>query len=531
MKRIAWGAAAALIAASLTVAVFPTDAVSQLTYIAGVRLQSSTPGTADTGNANITGKMIAGQFQGNGVALTDLNASNVTSGTLSDARLTGNVALLNSIQSFTARKNFIATGTNVPFAATSTGAETGVFTRGAFVTVPGLFPTGVYGSNEGTGNRNGIVGVIDHASTIGGCGVGGVALNSGHGVCGETFGTMGYGVYGWSHATAGGLAGVYGLSESGIGVYGESRAVSGQNAGGAFVSVNPDGAGVGGFANSTSGPANGVFGRSSSSAGAGIRGEAAATVGENFGGKFVSLSTNGTGVLGEAWATSGTTWGGEFSSDSPDGYGVKGNANAVTGSNYGVFGTTASGTNGYGVYSAGRFGASGTKSFRIDHPFDPENRYLQHYCAEGPQPLNQYSGNVVTDGKGVAWVELPEYFEEINKDFRYVLTVVEDGGSDEFVQVKVGRKVQGNRFQIRTSAASVEVSWMVIGVRNDLFVQMYGAPVETEKPLHERGKLQHPELYGKPVAAARARTTRLEFNLPPRSAGASFAGVRANGRG
>ena len=34
---------------------------------------------------------------------------------------------------------------------------------------------------------------------------------------------------------------------------------------------------------------------------------------------------------------------------------------------------------------------SGVKAFRIDHPLDPENKYLLHYCAEGPEPLNVYT--------------------------------------------------------------------------------------------------------------------------------------------
>ena len=59
----------------------------------GVELQNSTPGSPQTGNINITGTIIAGSFQGDGSGLTNLNASNVASGTLSDARLSTNVTL------------------------------------------------------------------------------------------------------------------------------------------------------------------------------------------------------------------------------------------------------------------------------------------------------------------------------------------------------------------------------------------------------------------------------------------------------
>jgi hypothetical protein len=152
---------------------------------------------------------------------------------------------------------------------------------------------------------------------------------------------------------------------------------------------------------------------------------------------------------------------------------------------------------GYAVYAAGDLGCSGTKAFVIDHPFDPENKYLKHYCSEGPEPLNVYTGNVVTDTGGVAWVELPNYFAEINKDFRYTLTVVDDTDSTEFVQAKVARKIRDNRFKIRTSAPNVEVTWRVEAVRNDAWVRAHGAPVEVEKGEGERGKYQHPELFGK----------------------------------
>jgi len=70
------------------------------------------------------------------------------------------------------------------------------------------------------------------------------------------------------------------------------------------------------------------------------------------------LATNATGV------TQGVL--GQVASSS--GYGVYGVASAATGSPYALFGN-------------GNFAASGTKSFRIDHPSDPLNKYLLHYCS------------------------------------------------------------------------------------------------------------------------------------------------------
>jgi hypothetical protein len=59
----------------------------------GVSLQATTPGTAQTGNINVTGTVIAGSFQGDGSGLNNLNASNIATGTLANARLSANVTL------------------------------------------------------------------------------------------------------------------------------------------------------------------------------------------------------------------------------------------------------------------------------------------------------------------------------------------------------------------------------------------------------------------------------------------------------
>lgn len=65
-------------------------------------LQASTPGAQENGNINISGTAIAGSFSGNGSGLTTLNASSISSGSLSDSRLSSNVALLDrNTQTFT----------------------------------------------------------------------------------------------------------------------------------------------------------------------------------------------------------------------------------------------------------------------------------------------------------------------------------------------------------------------------------------------------------------------------------------------
>src|SRR5205085_12400073 len=101
----------------------------------------------------------------------------------------------------------------------------------------------------------------------------------------------------------------------------------------------------------------------------------------------------------------------------------------------------------------GSLSVSGTKNFKIDHPLDPENKYLYHAAIESSEVLNIYSGNVTTDENGDATVFLPEWFEALNRDFRYQLTVI---GS--FNQAMVASKIKDNTFTIKTNGAKVEVS-------------------------------------------------------------------------
>ena len=37
---------------------------------------------------------------------------------------------------------------------------------------------------------------------------------------------------------------------------------------------------------------------------------------------------------------------------------------------------------------------------------------------------NVYDGNVELDDKGEAWIQMPDYFEALNREFRYQLTPI-----------------------------------------------------------------------------------------------------------
>jgi hypothetical protein len=104
--------------------------------------------------------------------------------------------------------------------------------------------------------------------------------------------------------------------------------------------------------------------------------------------------------------------------------------------------------------------------FLVDHPGDPENKYLSHSFVESPDMLNVYSGTVTTDDDGNARVTLPDYFETLNRDFRYQLTVI-----GQFAQVMVPEEIARNEFGVRSDVPHVKVCWQVTGVRQDAWAE------------------------------------------------------------
>jgi hypothetical protein len=135
----------------------------------------------------------------------------------------------------------------------------------------------------------------------------------------------------------------------------------------------------------------------------------------------------------------------------------------------------------------------GGGTFMIDHPVDPEDMILRHSFVESPDMMNIYNGNVTTDVDGCAIVQLPGYFEALNRDFRYQLTAI-----GEFAQAIVVREIEDNRFTIQTDKPNVKVSWQVTGVRKDPWAEKNRVVVEELKPLKSRGSYIHPEVYGLP---------------------------------
>jgi len=209
----------------------------------------------------------------------------------------------------------------------------------------------------------------------------------------------------------------------------------------------------------------------------------------------INNAGSGIGVMGDGNVG---TWGQTVDGNGYGAFGLNASPSVIannigTGGDgfVGVYGVTNDVVSGWGVYSDGDFGSSGVKAFVIDHPTDPENKNLKHFCMESPEVLNLYRGNVALDANGEAVVELPEYFESINTNFSYNLTPI---GAP--VNLYIKEKIEGGQFKIAGGNPNMEVSWTVYAERNDKYLQTYPGSKQVEVDKRQPGKYLRPELYG-----------------------------------
>jgi len=468
---------------------------------------SNTPNSIVKRDANGTvsiGNVIAQKFFGDGSQLINLpiGITNVgLAAPASDFVVSGSPVTSSGTLSF--NWNVVPSSSNVGNAIVKRDAS-GNFSAGSITATASAGP-GVIGNGSGSsagvtgvGGSGGGQGVVGNGSG-GGNGVIGSGSDNGNGVVGTGGGKSGDGGF-----FSGGALNGDGVFAAGNGMGVGIRANGGNNNGNGVVG---SGSGAGnGVVGNGSGTGAGVVGNGGAGSGVGgsfnggtPNGDAITGVGAGTGsgvkgfggvgggsGGFFDGSGQGFGVLATGGSNSGA--GGRFIGGSPNGDGVQAFGSG-TGSAGDFFGT---------VSITGNLHVTGTVikgggSFKIDHPLDPANKYLSHSFVESPDMMNIYNGNVMTDQRGVATVELPGYFSALNRDFRYQLTVI-----GEFAQAIVAKEVRNNRFTIRTNKPGVKVSWQVTGIRQDAYANAHRIPVEEDKPAEERGHYLHPELFGQP---------------------------------
>lgn len=468
----------------------------------GVALYGIAHGTTAKGVQGISSNGYGGYFNSSsGIAVSASGADGIdTTGTATDGN--GIRATANNGTGARGVLGISSSGTGVYGTSTS---GTGIYgTSSSSYGVNGTSTSGYAGnftsvSNRGV-NATGSIGVYGTGLSFNSSGVSGVANNgpdangiygtssSGNGAKGYSTASNGAGVYGEAHAS--GASGVEGFSNAGKAINGTSSSGSG----GYFTSTTGNGITVIGGTGINSTGGNGIYSTGTASNGVGLWGVA----NNGFTAKAVyGTSTSGFGVQGTSSASSRAGVFGVASASS--GSGVYGYASGEPAA-YGVFGESSTGWAGYflgDVAVTGSCCAMAEGHTRIDHPLDPENKYLYQALVQSPEMITTLSGNVTTGANGEAVVQLPSYFQATNTDFRYQLTPI-----GQFAQAIVLHEVENNSFAIKTDRPNIKISWQITGVRNDPYALAHPFEAEPAKPDYEKGTYLYPTEYGQPESKA-----------------------------
>ncbi|MEV3912623.1 hypothetical protein [Streptomyces canus] len=372
---------------------------------------------------------------------------------------------------------------------------------------------GVWGDSAG---GSGVVGSSGRPGTTGPGGT----QSGGAGVLGINNESHGIGVLGTADADGG--TAVLGTSSQGTGVCGRATGLNPAVAG-----TGTQGPGVSG----TSEQGTGVTG--TSTGGAGLTGASTAGAGvtaSSDGGNGL-LATSATGTAVAAFSNDGIAVLGRCGHSDTSGFGfgfAPNQAPGVMGTSFNGPGVQGLSIDGTGVRADGQTGiiargtlmagsfegdvnvtgnlTKGGGGFRIDHPLDPENRYLAHSFVESPEMKNIYDGTTTLDAGGTATVDLPDWFEALNENFHYQLTAF--GGPAP--NLHISRTVTGNRFSIAGGDPRQRVCWQVTGTRRDAWARANPVVEEAEKAPQERGYYLHPGAHGQSAERAVAKANHPE---------------------
>lgn len=416
---------------------------------------------------------------------------------------------LNGIGGFLESRPTTGTGIGVSVKSNSTNSTAGIFDNTAGGKILSLRKNGVEqaavdGFGNGTFNASLTVGaqisaasagflqngptVVDIIQQGGGDGIDLMTFGAGDGIFVQSAGLGVVGIVGQATNTTQTNLGIQGQSfgPGGTGILGQAADSTAPNTGIMGQAFGPStgtsfATGVFGLASNTSNTGFstvGVGGESDGEFGIGVRAIAKGKVGFAILAEATDASTENVGIQAQSFG--------------PGGFGIEGFADASGG--IGVFGSGPTAGEFIGnVNVVGTLKAS-SKSFLIDHPIDPANKYLNHASVESSELMDIYTGNAVLDSEGRAVVRLPNWFEALNRDFRYQLTAVGAAAPNLHIQ----QEIANQQFTIAGGAPGTKVSWQVTGVRQDAFAKAHPLQVEEDKAANERGFYIHPELFGAP---------------------------------
>ncbi len=141
--------------------------------------------------------------------------------------------------------------------------------------------------------------------------------------------------------------------------------------------------------------------------------------------------------------------------------------------------------------------SAGIKAFLIDHPSDPKNKLLRHYCVESPEALVTYRGTAKLESSGKVEVQMPTYFKDLadENDVTVTLTPI---GQTPFLASYVW---DSDRAVVEIYGdPNRDVSYQVSAERDDPVKRLLEQPVEELKgpgATCGKGKYLLPEAYNR----------------------------------
>jgi len=111
-----------------------------------------------------------------------------------------------------------------------------------------------------------------------------------------------------------------------------------------------------------------------------------------------------------------------------------------------------------------------TKSFKIPHPLDPQNKYLEHGSLEGPEHGIYQRGR--GKGFGAVEIQLPDYFHALSEeDISVIITSRIQAGLYVSESNSLSFKVRGRKTSFLRKEY-IEFDYFVIGERKDIKLQV-----------------------------------------------------------
>lgn len=121
--------------------------------------------------------------------------------------------------------------------------------------------------------------------------------------------------------------------------------------------------------------------------------------------------------------------------------------------------------------------SKGSGTFAIDHPLDPRNKILYHSFVESPEVKNIYNGVATLDANGEVTIQLPDYFDALNKDSRYQFFAL----NEAMPNLHIKEEERNNQFTIGGGGPGGKVSWQIMGIRHDPYILAHPIQVEVTK--------------------------------------------------